>query len=89
MKKIFWLFWVSSVIYNVYVYVFINLEGVMYEGSDDDGEYGVGWVLLWEMKDNNIKNCVVVVFRWFYSKIGFCWFCYILEIGLSVIVNMV
>lgn len=33
---------VLSVMYNVYVYCFVSFDGIIYEGFDDDGEYGVG-----------------------------------------------
>lgn len=36
---------VVSVSYNVFVYCFIRKDGIIYEGLDDDGEYGVGCVL--------------------------------------------
>lgn len=33
---------ILSVSYNIYVYRVINLDGFIYEGFDDDGEFGVG-----------------------------------------------
>lgn len=70
LKKILRLHRVRSATHNVYAYIFTNSEGVTHEGSNDDREHGVGRALLREMKDNNIKNCVVVVSRCFQSKIG-------------------
>lgn len=45
-------FIVLSVSYNVFVYWFKSNDGIIYEGVDDDGEYGVGRVLLRFFIDN-------------------------------------
>ena len=76
---------VSSATHNVYAYIFTNADGVIHEGSDDDGEHGAGRALLQELKDHNVSNCVVVVSRWFSSKIGARRFRHILDVGMSAV----
>lgn len=79
---------ILSVSYNIYVYWFISLDGFIYEGFDDDGEFGVGWVLLKILIDNEVINVLVVVLCWYGSKIGFWRFIYINDVGMSVVKNM-
>lgn len=81
-------FIVLSVSYNVFVYWFKSNDGIIYEGVDDDGEYGVGRVLLRFFVDNEYLNVIVVVLRWYGSKIGVCRFVYIKDVGLSVVKNI-
>lgn len=82
--EIFRLLIIFSVSYNVYVYWFVGSDGMVYEGFEDDGEYGVGRILFSVMNDNGIQNVLIVVFRWFGNKIGMCCFIYIVDVGLSV-----
>lgn len=79
---------IVSVSYNIFVFWFMGNDGIMYDGFDDDGEYGVGRLLLKVFIDNDVKNILVVVLWWYGNKIGFRCFKYINEVGLSVVRNM-
>lgn len=61
---------VSSATHNVYAYRFVNQDGVVQEGSEDDDEYGACRALLQMLRDNNTTNAMVLVSRWYASKIG-------------------
>ncbi|XP_056014725.1 protein IMPACT-B-like [Ostrea edulis] len=76
---------VLSATHNIYAYIFTNADGVVHEGSDDDGEHGAGRALLQELKGQNVSNCVVVVSRWFSGKIGARRFRHFLEVGMSAV----
>lgn len=52
---------IVSVSYNIFVFWFMGNDGIMYDGFDDDGEYGVGRLLLKVFIDNDVKNILVVV----------------------------
>jgi putative IMPACT (imprinted ancient) family translation regulator len=43
----------------------IEHDGVMYETKEDDGEVGAGQVILRELHKVNIKNCCVIITRWY------------------------
>ncbi|XP_048727016.2 protein IMPACT-B-like [Ostrea edulis] len=89
LRDIFRISKVSSATHNIYAYIFTNEDGVMHEGSDDDGEHGAGRALLQKLKDRNVSNCVVVVVsRWFSGKIGARRFRHILEVGMSAVTSV-
>ena len=79
---------VSSASHNVYAYRFISSDGTVHEGSDDDGEHGAGRALLNSLKDSELQNVVVVVSRWYGSKIGARRFSHIKDVGLSAAKNV-
>uniref|UniRef100_K1QFM4 IMPACT-like protein n=1 Tax=Magallana gigas TaxID=29159 RepID=K1QFM4_MAGGI len=74
---------VPSATHNVYVFRFVSSDGTIHEGFDDDGEHGAGRQLLRTLTDNEVKNALVVVSRWYGSKIGPRRFAHINETGLS------
>nr|XP_034331360.1 uncharacterized protein LOC105331972 [Crassostrea gigas] len=74
---------VPSATHNVYAYRFVSSDGTIHEGFDDDGEHGAGRQLLRTLTDNEVKNALVVVSRWYGSKIGPRRFAHINETGLS------
>lgn len=74
---------ISSASHNVYAYRFAGSDGMVHEGSEDDGEHGAGRTLLSAMNDNGIQNALIVVSRWFGNKIGMRRFTHIVDAGLS------
>lgn len=74
---------VPSATHNVYAYRFVSSDGTIHEGYDDDGEHGAGRQLLRTLADNDVKNALVVVLRWYGSKIGPRRFANNIETGLS------
>lgn len=76
---------VVSASHNVLVYRFTSKDGTIHEGSDDDGEYGAGRALLSTFDENGIQNTLVVVSRWYGSKIGPRRFRHIKEAGISAL----
>ena len=76
---------VSSATHNVYAYRFVNQDGVVQEGSEDDDEYGAGRALLRMLRDNNTTNAMVLVSRWYASKIGSKRFVHYGNTGLSAV----
>lgn len=76
---------VSSASQNIYAYRFKSSDGIIHEGSEDDGEVGAGRALLRTLAENDIQNSVVVVARWFGSKIGARRFPHIKNSGISAV----
>lgn len=60
---------VQGATHNVYAYRFVISDGTIHEGFDDDGEHDAGRQLLRTLPDNEEKNALVVVSRWYGSKI--------------------
>lgn len=61
---------VSSQTHNVYAYRFVNQDGVIQDGSEDDDEHGAGHTLLRTLRENNVQNAMVLASRWYACKIG-------------------
>lgn len=78
---------ISSASHNVISYRFVSKDKIQNEGSDDNGEYGAGRALLRTMCDNGTQNALVVVSRWFGSKIGARRFTHIKDTGASALTN--
>lgn len=76
---------VSSASHNIYAYRFKSNDGITHEGSEDDGGVGAGRALLRTLTENDIQNTVVVVARWFGSKIGARRFSHIKNSGISAV----
>ncbi|XP_062569456.1 uncharacterized protein LOC134231515 [Saccostrea cucullata] len=74
---------VPSASHNIYAYRFSSSDGVVHEGSNDDGEHGAGRLLLKTLADNEINNALVVVSRWHGNNIGPRRFSHIKEAGLG------
>lgn len=80
---------VPSATHNVYAYRFEGQDGAINEGSNDDGEHGAGRQLLRTLVDNEIKNALVVVSRWYSgNKLGPRRFSHICDVGLSAAKNL-
>ncbi|XP_065943272.1 uncharacterized protein [Magallana gigas] len=79
---------ISSASHNMIAYRFVSKDGIQHEGSDDDGEHGAGRALLRTMCDNGTQNALVVVSRWFGSKIGARRFTHIKDTGASALQNL-
>ena len=80
---------VPSATHNVYAYRFEGQDGAIHEGSNDDGEHGAGRQLLRTLVDNEIKNALVVVSRWYSgNKLGPRRFTHICDVGLSAVKNL-
>lgn len=79
---------ISSASHNIYAYRFTSPDGSTHEGSDDDGEFGAGRALLKTLIDNEVTNALVVVSRWYGSKIGPRRFTHINDAGMSAVKNM-
>eukprot|EP00105_Crassostrea_gigas_P019444 XP_011437934.1 PREDICTED: protein IMPACT homolog [Crassostrea gigas] len=74
---------ISSASHNVYAYWFAGSDGMVHDGSEDDGEHGAERTLLSAMNDNGIQNALIVVSRWLKNKIGMRHFIHIVDAGLS------
>ncbi|XP_062592440.1 uncharacterized protein LOC134253871 [Saccostrea cucullata] len=74
---------VPSASHNVYAYRFTSSDGIIHEGSNDDGEHGAGRLLLKMLAENEVNNVLVVVSRWHGNNIGPRRFSHIKEAGLS------
>ncbi|XP_052693143.1 protein IMPACT homolog [Crassostrea angulata] len=79
---------IASASHNIFAFRFTGNDGTTHDGSDDDGEHGVGRLLLKALIDNDVKNTLVVVSRWYGNKIGPRRFKHINEVGLSAARNM-
>ncbi len=53
---------IATAIHNIYA-IRLEVDGKITEYSDDDGEYGGGFVILKALKDRNVTNRLVVVSR--------------------------
>lgn len=79
---------VPSATHNVYAYRFEGQDGAIHEGSNDDREQGAGRQLLRTLVDNEIKNALVVVSRWYSgNKLGPRRFSHISDVGHSAAKN--
>lgn len=76
---------VSSATHNVYAYRFVNQDGVIQEGSEDDDEHGAGRTLLRTLRENNVQNAMVLASRWYACKIGSKRFAHYGNAGLSAV----
>ncbi|XP_061179339.1 uncharacterized protein LOC133187963 [Saccostrea echinata] len=79
---------VPSASHNVYAYRFTSSDGIIHEGSNDDGEHGAGRLLLKLLAENEINNVLVFVSRWHGNNIGPRRFSHIKEAGLSAVKNL-
>ncbi|XP_062572364.1 protein IMPACT homolog [Saccostrea cucullata] len=79
---------VPSASHNVYAYRFTSSDGIIHEGSNDDGEHGAGRLLLKMLAENEVNNVLVVVSRWHGNNIGPRRFSHIKEAGLSAVKNL-
>lgn len=79
---------ISSASHNIFAFRFTGSDGTTHDGSEDDGEHGAGRLLLKALIDNDVKNTLVVVSRWYGNKIGPRRFKHINEVGLSAARNM-
>lgn len=79
---------ITSASHNIYAYRFTSPDGSTHEGSDDDGEFGAGRALLKTLSDNEVTNTLVMVSRWYGSKIGPRRFTHINDAGMSAVKNM-
>lgn len=79
---------ISSASHNIFAFRFTGSDGTTHDGSEDDGEHGGGRLLLKALIDNDVKNTLVVVSRWYGNKIGPRRFKHINEVGLSAARNM-
>lgn len=50
---------------NVYAYRFMNQDGVIQEGSEDENEHGTGRTLLRTHRENKTQNALVLASRWY------------------------
>lgn len=76
---------IASASYNIFAFWFTGSDGTTHDGSEDDGEHGARRLLL---IDNDVKNTLVVVSRWYGNKIGPRRFKHINEVKLSAARNM-
>lgn len=76
---------VCSDSHNICAYRFKSSDGIIHEGSEENGEAGAGRALLRSLTENNIQNTVVVVARWFGSKIGARQLSHIENSGISTV----
>ena len=76
---------VASASHNVFAYRFTSKDGSVHEGSEDDGEHGAGRALLNTFQENGVQNALVVVSRWYGSKIGPRRFTHVKESGISAL----
>ncbi|XP_062588471.1 protein IMPACT homolog [Saccostrea cucullata] len=79
---------VPSASHNVYAYRFTSSDGIIHEGSNDDGEHGAGRLLLKMLAENEVNNVLVVVSRWHGNNIEPRRFSHIKEAGLSAVKNL-
>lgn len=68
--------------------VSVNGSNGTHDGSEDDGEHWASRLLLKELIVNDVDYTLVVVSRWYCSKIGPRLFKRINEVGLSATRNM-
>lgn len=54
----------------MYAYRFVNQDGVIQDGSEDDDEHGAGHTLLRTLRETNVQNAMVLASRWYACKIG-------------------
>ena len=60
----------ASATSNVLVYSFVDKDGKLQEGWDNDHEYGAGQAILRYMQENENTNCAVMMSRWLGDHLG-------------------